>query len=146
MGAPRTTVNIIVIDDEIRSLQAFVGNVMDADIQCVYFSDGDKFLNHAREYKPDCAFLDINMPGKNGVELAEAVTEVSPDTKIVFISGYTQNEKEISRRIGANLLGFCYKPYSRDKIEWFISKIHESKASRRVIEAKTFGAFDLILR
>ena len=72
------TVNIIVIDDEIRSLQAFVGNVMDADIQCVYFSDGDKFLAYAREYKPDCAFLDINMPGKNGVELAEAVTEVSP--------------------------------------------------------------------
>ena len=137
------TVNIIVIDDEIRSLQAFVGNVLDADIQCVYFSDGDKFLAYAREYKPDCAFLDINMPGKNGVELAEAVTEVSPETKIVFISGYAQNEKEIARRIGANLLGFCYKPYSRDKIEWFIAKINESKASRRVIEARTFGAFDL---
>lgn len=139
MGA----VSIIVIDDEIRSLQVFVGNVLDADIQCVYFSDCDKFLNYAREHKPDCAFLDINMPGKNGVDLAEEVTEASPDTKIVFISGYAQNEREISERIGANLLGFCYKPYSRDKIEWYITKIHESKQSRRVVTAKTFGAFDL---
>ncbi len=37
------------------------------------------------------ALLDMIMPKKNGKEVEEAIRKVSPDTKILFASGYTMD-------------------------------------------------------
>ena len=39
------------------------------------------------EFRPDVVFTDIRMPGLNGLELLSAIHEVSPETKVVMISG-----------------------------------------------------------
>ena len=41
-------------------------------------------------FKPDVVFTDIRMPGLSGLELLQAIPEVSPDTKVVIISGYAE--------------------------------------------------------
>ena len=42
------------------------------------------------EFKPDVVFTDIRMPGLSGLELLRAIPEVSPDSKVVMISGYAE--------------------------------------------------------
>ncbi|HYM85137.1 MAG TPA: LytTR family DNA-binding domain-containing protein [Pseudoxanthomonas sp.] len=52
--------------------------------------DGGSALDAIAEHQPEVAFLDIRMPGLTGLEVAEAVAEASPDTRIVFVTAYDQ--------------------------------------------------------
>lgn len=138
-------IKIAVIDDELNPLKIFLENVVDrADVQCRYFmNDPGALMRYVEESSVDAVFLDINMPVMNGVDLAERIKGVSPRSAIVFISAYTQDEEEIRRCIGGNLLGFCYKPYSRGQIEQIFDRIESEGRNAAGIRFRTFGQFDM---
>ena len=52
--------------------------------------DGAAALDAIDEYRIDVAFLDIRMPGLTGLEVAKAMTELSPNTQLVFVTAYDQ--------------------------------------------------------
>ena len=52
--------------------------------------DGSEALEALAEFKPDIAFLDIRMPGVNGMDVAAACAELSPATQVVFVTAYNQ--------------------------------------------------------
>ena len=52
--------------------------------------DGAEALEAIAEHKPDVAFLDIRMPGLNGLDVAAAALKLSPDTQVVFVTAYNQ--------------------------------------------------------
>ncbi|MEG1529737.1 MAG: response regulator, partial [Clostridia bacterium] len=86
--------NIIVVDDEIASLNTFLENILDVyDVKYKMFQKNISMsIDFVKDNKVDAAFLDINMEEMDGVELAKAIVEASPSTLIVFISGYAQDE------------------------------------------------------
>jgi CheY-like chemotaxis protein len=62
---------------------------------------------------------DYNMPEMNGVDLARAVKEVSPDTAVLLISAY--GTPELERRVheaGADY--YLTKPFSPDRLEQIV--------------------------
>ena len=50
--------------------------------------DGRSAIEKAVELQPDIVLLDISMPRLNGLEAAVQILEVSPRSKIVFLSGH----------------------------------------------------------
>jgi CheY-like chemotaxis protein len=71
-------------------------------------SDGPEAIQKAVELKPDLLVLDIGLPTLNGIEVALRVRQVSPRSKIVFLS--QNNDLDVVRaamRSGA--LGFVLK-------------------------------------
>lgn len=57
--------------------------------------------------------LDIRMPEKSGIEVIPDIREQSPDTKIIFMTGYADKETVIkSLRLGA--FDFLEKPFEKD--------------------------------
>lgn len=52
--------------------------------------DGAEALEAVAEHQPDVAFLDIRMPGLNGLDVAGAALKLSPDTQVVFVTAYNQ--------------------------------------------------------
>ena len=52
-------------------------------------SDGAEALELARQHRPDIIISDVKMPRMNGLELAGAVREMSPECQFIFLSGYT---------------------------------------------------------
>lgn len=93
--------NIIVVDDEVASLGAFLYNVVNENElnYKMFQSNPQKCLNYVKNNPVSAAFLDINMPEINGVELAEKLVELEPK-KIIFISGYSHNEVDIKAAKG----------------------------------------------
>ena len=83
----------IIAEDEtllrtaLRDLLAQVWPELDVVAEC---DDGASALEAIGEYRPDIAFLDIRMPGLSGLEVAEAATEASPETQVVFTTAYDQ--------------------------------------------------------
>jgi DNA-binding NarL/FixJ family response regulator len=49
-------------------------------------SDGDEAIQKADELKPDLILLDISLPTLNGIEAARRIRQVSPNSRIVFVT------------------------------------------------------------
>ncbi len=135
---------IIVLDDEIESLLSFTSHMIDVPfINMTLFKDDYlKALEYASSNKVDIVFLDIVMPKTNGVDLAKEFVRIDPNIKIVFITGYTQDEKSIKEQLKDNLLGFCYKPYDPNTIKEYIIKANESN---KKIYFRMFSHFDVFV-
>lgn len=136
---------IIAVDDEMESLSNFLVKIInDKRIEYKFFLDNPlDSIEFTRTNIVDAAFLDIKMPTINGVDLAEKLIKINQKIKIVFITGFTYDEKEIKERLQDNLLGFCYKPFDSEKLNYFINKI--ASDGKREIYIKAFGPFDVFL-
>ncbi len=135
--------NAIVLDDEKESLLVFASHAIDVPNLSlnVFSSRYEDALSYARSHKVDAAFLDIVMPGMDGVSFAKSLIEISPNIKIVFITGYAQNEEAIRKEIGPNFFAFCYKPYEEGIIHEIIARM--MKEDRPLVVFKTFPRFDV---
>jgi DNA-binding NarL/FixJ family response regulator len=61
----------------------------DTDLEVVgESSDGQDALHKSKELQPDLVLLDIQLPTMSGLEAAQAIRTISPDTKILFLSSY----------------------------------------------------------
>jgi DNA-binding NarL/FixJ family response regulator len=74
-------------------------------------SDGLEAVQKARDLQPDLILLDIGLPTMNGIEVAHAIRQLSPKSKILFLSENRYREVvEEALRTGA--LGFVVKSYA----------------------------------
>lgn len=64
-----------------KSLQYEIGDGVDS---------GEQLLNRLESRNVDVLFLDIEMPGMNGLALAKQITAAQKEIRIVFVSGYEQ--------------------------------------------------------
>jgi DNA-binding NarL/FixJ family response regulator len=71
-------------------------------------ADGTEAIQRAEELKPDLILLDIGLPTINGIEAARRIRQVSPNTKIVFLS--LNNDLDVVRAaLGTGAQGYVYK-------------------------------------
>ena len=89
----------IAVDDEALMLGALVASIeASPDItEVTKFSNCNEALDFAKENPIDVAFLDINMRGINGIALAEKITALHPDCKIVFIVDENSEKKSATQ-------------------------------------------------
>lgn len=136
--------NIIVLDDEQDALLTFTSHVIDLpNVSISLFKDNyEKALEYASSNKVDIAFLDIMMPRINGVSLAKEFIRLDPNIKIVFITGFTQDENSIKEQLKDNLLGFCYKPYDPENVKEYIVS---ASSYNKKIHFRMFPHFDVFV-
>ena len=65
-------------------------------------------VQKADEYRPDIILMDIRLAGGNGIEATEAITTRLPDTKIVMLTSYAEDELLFSA-IRAGAVGYVLK-------------------------------------
>jgi len=75
-------------------------------------SDGLEAVQKAAKLKPDLILLDIGLPKLNGIEAARQIRQLSPNSKIVFLS--MDNSLDIVQEaLGTGALGYVYKGYAQ---------------------------------
>ena len=77
-------------------------------------ADGPEAIQKAEELKPDLIVLDIGLPKLNGIEAARQIRQLSPSSKIVFLS--QNHDLDVVRAAwGTGALGYVYKTdFGRD--------------------------------
>jgi DNA-binding NarL/FixJ family response regulator len=87
-------VRILVAEDFV-SFRRFICSTLEKspEFQVVgEVSDGLEAVQKAEELKPDLILLDIGMPKMNGIEAARQIRQLSPDSKIIFVSQESSRE------------------------------------------------------
>ncbi|MCI7107352.1 MAG: response regulator [Agathobacter sp.] len=106
---------VIYVDDESMLLENFRLTVEGvALIDTLHlFGQSEEALQWARENPVDVAFLDIEMPVINGIELAKRLKETDRNIRIIFVTAY---EQYALQAFGVDAIGYLLKPYEREDV------------------------------
>jgi CheY-like chemotaxis protein len=74
--------------------------------------DGSEAIQKAEELKPDLIVLDIGLPKLNGIEAARRIRQLSPSSKIIFLSQYNSLDV-VQAALGTGALGYVRKTDAR---------------------------------
>jgi len=78
-------------------------------------ADGSEAILKAEELKPDLILLDIGLPKLNGVEVARRIRQLSPSSKILFLS--QNNDRDIVQAaLSAGALGYVHKSEAQGEL------------------------------
>jgi DNA-binding NarL/FixJ family response regulator len=122
------TVHILIVDDseEWRSrVRLFFQARPEWQIVCEV-SDGPEAVQKAAELRPDLVLLGIALPTLNGIEAARQIRELSPDTKIVFLSMDTSlDARQVALSTGAE--GYVFKALAQSDLLPAIDAVLEGR-------------------
>ena len=77
--------------------------------------------------KPDIVFLDIVLPGVNGIEILKMLKRLLPDTIVVMMSGYaTEAKAQSALQLGA--FDYLCKPFDLEHVKNMLNMINMSLA------------------
>lgn len=121
---------IAALDDENHALERFetvVGEFDDIE-SCKLFDDEDDLLAWISENPLDVVFLDIEMPGKSGMQLAEELHEIKPDLPVVFVTAFSQYAVEAFE---LSVSDYLMKPVSKERLRKTLDRIIGAIDSRK---------------
>ena len=134
---------VIIVDDEIQALQLFLSQIVDINLEYRFFKDDKQaIIDFVKKNEVSGAFLDINMPNINGLDLAKQLINVDKDIKIVFVTGTNIKLEDLPKDIADNVIDIVYKPFSTDIIEKDLRIISKKKPTLKVT---MFGSFDCFI-
>jgi DNA-binding NarL/FixJ family response regulator len=78
-------------------------------------SSGEEAVDQARDLSPDVVFMDVRMPGMDGIEATRRIREASPETRVILIT-IDESRGAISEAIQAGVSGYLLKDASPDAL------------------------------
>lgn len=134
----------LIVDDSrlaASSLAKVVAQV-DPEGSCVVVQNAVEALGTCNQEHVDVAFLDIEMPGVNGLNLAHRLKSVSPATNIVFVTGYAEYALDAW---GTQASAFLVKPVGVQEIVQALSKLRVpvTHAREESLYVRCFGNFEV---
>ncbi|MFW6350915.1 MAG: response regulator transcription factor, partial [Bacteroidota bacterium] len=119
---------IIIVDDHFifrNGLKDLLAEIPDVEI-LGEASSGEEFLEMLGKVKPDMVFMDIKMPGMNGIETTKKALEIAPDLRILALSMFGENEY-VEEMLQAGAMGYLLKNIGKDDLVKAIDNISNEK-------------------
>jgi DNA-binding NarL/FixJ family response regulator len=76
---------------------------------------GEEAVERARELTPDVVFMDVRMPGMDGIEATRRIREAAPETKVILIT-IDESRGAVAEAIQAGVSGYLLKDASPDAL------------------------------
>jgi len=116
-GAAAEPLRVVVIDDH-EVLRAGTRQVLETTDDIVVVGEAeswDSALRAIEEHSPDVALVDIQLSGRNGIDLARQLSTDHPGTRVVILSAY-DDDGFIRRAFEAGVAGYLLKTMPRDEL------------------------------
>lgn len=134
---------VIVVDDERIILTTETKKITKVlkNATVTPFQNARDAVAYAEQNKVDIAFLDINMHGMTGLELAEKLSAFNPKVNIIFCTGYSEYSLDA---LDLYCSAYLMKPVTEDSILKAISKLrYPVEETKKLIKVQCFGNFDV---
>ena len=105
---------IFVVDDDLGILESFDAMLGD-DYPLVMISDGDQALDLISRHHPRLLFLDLQIPGPDGLAVLARIRDKGYATQVVIVTALAQEHyQEMAERYG--VYRYLHKPLDVDEI------------------------------
>lgn len=139
----------LVLDDEILAAEYLAALINEADekAEVVTVNNPIKALELIKEQFHVC-FIDIQMPGLNGIEFANELKKIYPKTNFIFVTGYSDYMGEAFRLDASD---YIMKPANVEQIRHALENLRYSISENLIEEEKKriqitcFGNFDILI-
>ncbi|MBN1317411.1 MAG: response regulator transcription factor [Anaerolineales bacterium] len=124
------SITVLVVDDHDvvrRGIHAYLNALPDIEVVGEAES-GEMAVQHARDFVPDVALMDLVMPGMDGVEATRKVKYISPRTQIVVLTSYHQDE-HIFPALQAGAISYLLKDVKMDELAEAIRRAARGEAT-----------------
>ena len=122
--------NVLIVDDDNGIRFTLQGIIEDEGYPVRVAEDGYKAIELVKETAFDWVFMDIRMPGLNGVETYLEIKKISPESKVVMMTGFSV-EALVKEALEEGVYAVLYKPLP---VEQVLSLIKSSELSEKFIE------------
>lgn len=114
---PRTPL-VFIIDDDESVRDAFTLALIDEAYTVMAFENGNTAIESAGKNRPDLVFLDLNMPGMDGVEVLNALQELDPSIRVYIVTAFAEDYMARLRKARQEGLTFqiASKPITDEQI------------------------------
>ena len=112
------SIRALIVDDHPVTREGLRTALELSDDQVVVVGEaasGEEAVERARELAPDVVFMDVRMPGMDGIEATRRIREAAPDTKVILIT-IDESRGAISEAIQAGVSGYLLKDASPDAL------------------------------
>ncbi|MCF0187526.1 MAG: helix-turn-helix domain-containing protein [Bacteroidaceae bacterium] len=109
---------ILLADDEgivIDSLKFIIEKEFPGECEFATAKTGRGVIETAEDFQPDIAFMDIQMPGINGIDAMREIKKVNSHTIFIVMTAYDKFDYA-KEAISLGVLDYLNKPVARDKI------------------------------
>ena len=118
--------HILVVDDNI-SIRKSMSLVLEYNGYAVTTaSEGFEAIEKDKEIPFDVIFMDIKMPGMNGVETYRKIKQTRPDAMIIMMTAYSVKDL-VDEALQEGAYGAFDKPLDMDKVLSMVDEIVEGK-------------------
>lgn len=145
-------IRAIIVDDEKHALNALKDLLADyEDIELIgEFTSSHQALEHSKSLQYDIAFLDIEMPELQGLELGQKLLEVDPSRDVVFVTAFDVYAVEAFE---IHALDYLLKPVSPRRMRKTVERLKAKQVEAEADEAtdadvssrlRCFGRFEVL--
>ena len=135
---------VICVDDERLLMEDTVA--MCSELPGIHevqgFTSAAGALEWVDSHRVDLALLDIDMPDMSGIELALRIKNRSPDTAVIFLTGYAKYAVDA---FAVRASGYLLKPVSKEALAADVAYVRSGKrgSAEQQVKITTFGAFEV---
>lgn len=131
---------VMIADDEgivIDSLRVIIERSWPEKCIVESAKTGRSVIELAERFRPDIAFMDIQMPGINGIDAIEEIQKTNPATQFIILSAYDKFDYA-KKALSLGVMEYMMKPFNARKINSCLER-----AMKKVDEERDRRARDL---
>ena len=118
---------LLVMDDD-PDVGAFFGQVgEDLGFEVRILADTERFAPTVMEFSPTVILLDLQMPGKDGIELLRELASLDRNPRVLIASGLDSRvlttAQELGTSMGVDVAGAFCKPIALDELEVLLVRL-----------------------
>ena len=117
---------ILVVDDQFSDRETLKAILEDKGYRVATANDGAEAIEMVRSRHYDIIFLDVRLPGMDGVETFEQVKMIDPEATVIMMTGYTE-EDLVRGAINEGAYTCIYKPFDMEKVIELVEKISKER-------------------
>jgi len=139
LRAEGSALTAVLVDDEALArdeLAFLLGEIGGVDIVGAA-GNGIEAVETIRRLRPDCVFLDIQMPGLTGFEVARRLIDADMPSHIIFVTAYDQHAIEAFE---VNAVDYLLKPVDAARLEVAVQRARRLIAFERPAETSPDAA------
>ena len=117
---------ILVVDDQFGDRETLKVILEDKGYKVATAKDGSEAIEMVKSKHYDIIFLDVRLPGMDGVETFEKVREIDPEVTVIMVTGYTE-EDLVKKAVSEGAYTCIYKPFDMERVIQMVENISREK-------------------